>query len=91
MDVTYTPCAASSREKTDYIIKLTQFEEGNIWTKTRNNAEINDDDSIMPPLLIEEDMDATDFGYESYHWLISTDMLEYIRDGSQSHPDINQR
>ena len=45
----------------------------------------------MPPLLIEEDMDATDFGYESYHWLISTDMLEYIRDGSQSHPDINQR
>ena len=44
----------------------------------------------MPPLLSEEEMDAMDSGYESDHDLISTEMLEYIRDGSQSHPNVNQ-
>ena len=32
-----------------------------------------------------------DSGNESYHDLISTEMLENIHDGSQSHPNINQR
>ena len=45
----------------------------------------------MPPLLSKEDMDAMDSGDESYHDLISTEMLEEIRDRSQSHPDVNQR
>ena len=36
--VTYTPCAKSSMEKTGGIIPLAQFEEGNILTKTCNNA-----------------------------------------------------
>ena len=36
--VTYTPCATSSREKTGYIITFTQFDEGNILTKTSNDA-----------------------------------------------------
>ena len=52
--VTYTPCATSLREQTGNIITFTQFEEGNILTKTRNNAESREksgDDSIMPPLL----------------------------------------
>ena len=52
--VTYTPCATSSREKTGNIIKFTQFEEENLLSETRNDAEIGDksnDDSIMPPLL----------------------------------------
>ena len=64
-DVTYTPCAMSSREQTGDIITFAQFDEGNIFTKTRNNAESGDesnDDSIMPPLLIEEEMDAMDSG-----------------------------
>ena len=71
-----------------------QFEEGNIWTKTRNDAESgdkSDDDSIMPPLLSEEDMDAMDFGDELDHDLISTEMLEDIRDGSQTHRNVNKR
>ena len=68
-----------------------QFEEGNILTKTRNDAESGNDDSIMPPLLSEEEMDDMDSGYDSYHDLISTDMLEYICDGSQSHTNFNQR
>ena len=52
----YTPFAMSSREQTGEIITFTQFEEGNISTKTCNNTEIGDDDSIMPPLLIEDNI-----------------------------------
>ena len=36
-------------------------------------------------------MDAMDYGDESDHDLIFTDMLEDICDGSQSHPNVNQR
>ena len=50
-DVTYTPCSASSIDKTGDIITFAQFEEGNILAKNCNDAESNDDDSIMPPLL----------------------------------------
>ena len=85
--VTYTPCATSLGGGTGNIITSTQFEEGNIWTKTRNDAEIgeqSDDDSIMPPLLSKDEMDGIDSGDESDHDLISTDILEDIRDGSQS-------
>ena len=55
--VTYTPCATSLREQTGDIITFTQFEEGNILTKTRNNSESGDEsneNSIMPPQLSEE-------------------------------------
>ena len=72
------------------IITLAQFEEWNILTKTFNDAEIGDNDSIMSPLLSEEDIYAMDSGDESYHDLISTEMLEDIRDGVQSHPNVNQ-
>ena len=61
--VTYTPCATSSREQTGDIIMFTHFEEGNILTKIRNDAERgdkSDDDSIVPPLLSKEEMDAMD-------------------------------
>ena len=71
-----------------------QFEEGNILSKTCNNAESGDesnDDSIMSQLLSKEEMDVMDAGDESDHDLISTEMLEDIRDGSQSHPNVNKR
>ena len=32
-----------------------------------------------------------DYGDESDHDLISTEMLEDIRDRSQTHPDVNRR
>ena len=89
--VTYTPCSKSLREQTGDIITFTQFKDGNISTKTRNDAESGDDDSIMPPLLREEDIDAMDSGDESDHDIISMDMLEEICDGSQSHPNVNRR
>ena len=37
--VTYTPYATSSKEKTGDVITFAQFEEGNILTETRNDAE----------------------------------------------------
>ena len=36
-------------------------------------------------------MYAVNSGDESDHDIISTDMLEDIRDGSQTHPNINRR
>ena len=45
----------------------------------------------MPTLVSEEEIDAMDSGDESDHDLISTEMLEDIRDGSQSHPNANKR
>ena len=92
--VTYTPCDTSLREQTDDIIAFTQFGEGGLLTKTCNNAEIgkeSNDESIMPTLLSEEDMDAMDSGNESDHDLISTEMLEEICDESQTHPNVNRR
>ena len=41
--VTYTPYATSSKEQTGDVIKFAQFEEGNILTETRNNAESGDE------------------------------------------------
>ena len=39
----------------------------------------------------EQDMDAINYGDESDHDLISTEMLEDIRDRSQTHPNVNRR
>ena len=36
-------------------------------------------------------MDAINYGDESDHDLISTEMLEEIRDGNQTRPNVNQR
>ena len=36
-------------------------------------------------------MDAIDYGDESDHYLIYTEMLEDISDVSQSNPNVNQR
>ena len=40
--LTCTPYATSSKEETDDVITFTQFEEGNIITETRNDAESSD-------------------------------------------------
>ena len=45
----------------------------------------------MPPLLSLEETDALDSGYKSYDDPMSTEMLEYIRDGSQSRTNVNRR
>ena len=42
-------------------------------------------------MVSEQDMDDIKSGDESDHDLISTEMLEDIRDGSQTHPNFNRR
>ena len=52
--VSYIPYALYSKEQTGNIIKLAQFEEGNLLFENRDYSESgdeSDDDSIMPPLL----------------------------------------
>ena len=69
------------------------LKRGGILTKTRNDAESgdeSDDDSVMPPLLSEKEIDDMDYEDELDRDIISTEMLEDISDGSQSHLNINQ-
>ena len=40
--------------------------------------------------MSEQDMDAINSVVESDHDLISTEMLEDICDGSQTHPNVNR-
>ena len=66
----------------------------NLLSESRNDAERGDksnDDSTMPPLLTKEEMDVMDSDDESEYGTMSTDMLEDICDGSQSHPNVNRR
>ena len=61
--VTYTPYDASLILKTGNIITFTQFEEGNIWTETCNNAEScdeSDNDSIMMSKQDIENINSSD-------------------------------
>ena len=44
----------------------------------------------MPPLLVEEEIDVMDFGDEPDDEPMSTDMLKYIGDDSQSHTNVNR-
>ena len=65
--VTYTHCATSPGEQTVNIIMFAQFAEGGLLSETRNNAESGEesyDDSIILPLLSEEEMYAMDSGDE---------------------------
>ena len=89
--VTYTPYGTSLIEQTGDIIKFTQFDEGNILTKTRNNAESGDESNNESIMMSKQDMDAINSGDESDHDLISTDMVEEICDGSQTYPSVNRR
>ena len=91
LEVTYTPYATSLREQTGDVITFTQFEEGNILTETRNDAESGDKSDNESVMMCEQDMIAMNYGDESDHDLISTEILEDICDGSQTHPNVNRR
>ena len=41
--------------------------------------------------MSKQDMEYINSGDESDHDLISMEMLEYICDGSQTHPNVNRR
>ena len=89
--VTYTPYDTTSKEQTDNAITSAQFEEGNILTKTHNDSESGDESNNESIMMSKQDMDAINYGDESDHDLISTEILEDIRDGSQTHPNVNIR
>ena len=89
--VTYTLYSNSSREQTGNVITFAQFEEGNILTDTRNDAEICDESNNESIMMSEQDMDNINSGDDSDHDLISTEMLEDICEGSQTHRNINRR
>ena len=80
----------SSKKQTGDVITFTQFEEGNILNKTRDDSEIGDESDNESIMTRKQDMDAMNYGHESDHDLISTDILEDIRDGSLSRPNVNQ-
>ena len=89
--VTYTPYATSSKEQTVDVITYAQFEEGNIWTRTCNDAESGDEYDNESIMTSKQDMDAMNSGDKSDHEFISTEMLEEICDGCQTHPNVNWR
>ena len=83
--VPYTTYAPYSREQTGNIITFAQFEEGNLLSETKNllsetrddseSGNKYDDDSTMPPLISEEDMDAMSSADESNAGTMSTEIL----------------
>ena len=73
--VTYTLYATSSKEQTGDIITFTQFEEGNILTETRNDAESCDESYRKSLMTNKQDMENLDSNKKSDHDLISTEML----------------
>ena len=92
--VSYIPYATSSREQTSNIIMLVQFEEGDLLSETRDDAEISDESNenlVMPPLISKEEMDAMDSGNKYDYEPMSTEMLEDICGFNKSHPGINRR
>ena len=90
-EVTYTLYATSSKEKTGDVITFAQFEEGNILTETHNDAECGDKSDNESIMMSEQDMENINSGDESDHDIIFTEMLEDIRDGSQTHTNVNRR
>ena len=91
LEVTYTQYATSLKEQTGNVITFAKFEEGNILTETRNDTESGDKSDNESIMMIKQDMENINSGDESDHDLISTDMLEDIHDGSQTHPNVNRR
>ena len=99
--VSYTPCAIYSREQTGDIFTLAQFEEGdllsgtqNLLSETRDDTESgnkSNDNSAMPPLMSEEEMDKMSSGNAYNSEPMSMEMLKYIHDGNQSHLSVNRR
>ena len=89
--VTYTPYATSSKEKTGDVITFPQFEEGNLISETCNDTESGDESDSESIMISEKDMENLDKTEKFDDDLISTETLQDIRDGNQTHPKINKR
>ena len=89
--VTYTLHATSLKEQTGDVITFAQFQAGEILTKTLNDAESGDKYHNKSIMMSKKDVYAINYGDGSNHYPISTDMLDNICDGSQTHPNVNIR
>ena len=92
--VSYTPYDTYSKEKTDNIITFAHFEEGDLLSETHDDTESSDkynDDSIMTPLLSEEEINMVDSGDEYEDELRPTYILEDICDSCNSHLRVDRR
>ena len=89
--VRYTPYVTSSKEQTGDVITFAQFEEENILTETRNDAESGDKSDSESLMMNEQDMENLDSNEKSDDDHISTETLHDIREGSQTHPKVNKR
>ena len=89
--VTYTPYATSSKEQTGDVITFTQFEEGKLLTETRNDTESGDESDNKSIMMSEKDMENLNEKENFDDDLISTETLHDIRDGNQTHPNIDKR
>ena len=87
--VTYTPYVTSSKEQTGDIITFAQFEEGNLFTETHNDTESGDKSDSESIMMSEKDMENIDEKEKSDDDLISTETLHDIRDGNQTHTNID--
>ena len=59
--------------------------------ETRNDTESGDESDSKSLMINQQDMENIDSNEKSDHDLISTEMLEDIRDGTQTHPNVNKR
>ena len=89
--VTYTPYATSLKEQTGDVITFTQFEDVNLSIETRIDAKSGDKSDNEYIMMNGQDMKNLDSNEKSDPDLISTEMLEDIRDGSQTHQSVNKR
>ena len=70
--VMYTPYATSSKEKTGDVIAFAYFQEGNLWTETRNDTERGDKSDSESIMMSEQDMENIDEKEKFNDDLIST-------------------
>ena len=68
-----------------------QFEKGDILNRTCNYAESGDKYDNEQIMMSKQDMDAINFGDKLDHDLITAEMLEDIRYGSQTLSSVNRR
>ena len=89
--VTYTPYATSSKQQTGDDITFTQFEAGDLLTENRNGTEISDESDSESIMMSGQYMENIDEKEKFDDDLISTETLHDIRDGNQTHPNIDKR
>ena len=78
------------RKKTGDVITFAQFEEGNLLSETRKNTESGDKSDSESIMMSEKDIENLDKEEKFDDDLISTETLHEIRDGNQTHPNIDK-